>query len=29
MKHLVSYQRDVDKGKLTVVASFEKLTFRA
>ena len=29
MKHLVSYQREVDKGKLTSVASFEKLTFRA
>ena len=29
MKHLVSYQRGVDKGKLTAVASFEKLTFRA
>ena len=29
MKHLVSYQREVCKGKLTVVASFEKLTFRA
>ena len=29
MKHLVSYQREVDKGKLTAVASFEKLTFRA
>ena len=27
--HLVSYQREVDKGKLTAVASFEKLTFRA
>ena len=27
MKH-VSYQREVDKGKLTAVASFEKLTFR-
>ena len=25
----LSYQREVDKGKLTVVASFEKLTFRA
>ena len=24
-KHLVSYQREVDKGKLTAVASFEKL----
>ena len=29
MKHLVSYQREVDKGKLTAVASFEKMTFRA
>ena len=29
MKHLVSYQREVDKGKLTAVASFEKVTFRA
>ena len=29
MKHLVSYQREVDKGKLTAVASFEKLPFRA
>ena len=29
MKHLVSYQHEVDKGKLTAVASFEKLTFRA
>ena len=29
MKHLVSYQREVDKGKLPVVASFEKLTFQA
>ena len=29
MKHFVSYQREVDKGKLTAVASFEKLTFRA
>ena len=28
MKLSVSYQRDVDKGKLTAVASFEKLTFR-
>ena len=28
MKHLVSYQREVDKGKLTAVVSFEKLTFR-
>ena len=25
---LVSYQREVDKSKLTAVASFEKLTFR-
>ena len=29
MKDFVSYQREVDKGKLTAVASFEKLTFRA
>ena len=29
MKHLVSYQREVDMDKLTAVASFEKLTFRA
>ena len=29
MKHLVGYQREVDKGKLTAVESFEKLTFRA
>ena len=29
MKHLVSYQREVDKDKLTAVESFEKLTFRA
>ena len=29
MKHLVSHQREVDEGKLTAVASFEKLTFRA
>ena len=27
--HLVSYQREVDKGKLTAVANFEKLMFRA
>ena len=27
MKHLVNYQRKVDKGKLTAVANFEKLTF--
>ena len=26
MKHLVGYQREVYKGKLTAVASFEKLT---
>ena len=26
--YLVSYQREVDKGKLTAIASFEKLTFR-
>ena len=29
MKHLVGYQYKVDKGKLTAVASFEKLTYRA
>ena len=29
MKQLVSYQREVDKGKLTPVASFEKMTYRA
>ena len=29
MKHLVSYKREVNEGKLTVEASFEKLTFRA
>ena len=29
VKHLVSYQREVDKGKLTAVANFEKATFRA
>ena len=29
MKHSFSYQREVDKGKLTAVASFEKLAFRA
>ena len=29
MKNLVSYKREVDKGELTAVASFEKLTFRA
>ena len=29
MKHLVSYQCEVDKGKLTAVASLEQLTFRA
>ena len=29
MKHFVSYQREVEKGKLTAVAIFEKLTFRA
>ena len=27
--HLVSYQREVDKGKLTAVASCDTLTFRA
>ena len=27
--YLVSYQREVDKGKLTAVASLGKLTFRA
>ena len=25
----LSYQREVDKGKFTAVASFEKLAFRA
>ena len=29
MKQLDSYQREVDKGKLTAGASFEKLTFGA
>ena len=29
MKHYVDYQIGVDKGKLTAVANFEKLTFRA
>ena len=29
MKHLVGYQREVYKGKSTVVASFENLTVRA
>ena len=29
MKHFVNYQREVDKGKLTGVANFEKPTFRA
>ena len=29
MKHLVNYKREVGKGKLTAVVSFEKLTFRA
>ena len=29
MKHQVNYQREVDKGKLTAVVNFEKLTFRA
>ena len=28
MKHLVGYQHEVDKAKLTAVASFEKLMFR-
>ena len=29
MNHLlVNYQREVDKGKLTALASFEKLTLR-
>ena len=28
MKHLVNYQREVDKGRLTAVTTFEKLTFR-
>ena len=29
VKHLVSYQREVDNGKLTAVANLEKLMFRA
>ena len=29
VKHLVGYQGEVDNGKLTAEASFEKLTFRA
>ena len=29
MKHLIGYQREVDKGRLSAVASFEKLTFPA
>ena len=29
MEHLVNHQREVDKGKLTTVASFGKLKFRA
>ena len=29
MKEFVSYQGEVDKGELTAVASYEKLTFRA
>ena len=29
MKHLVNHQREVDKGKLTAVANFGKLKFRA
>ena len=29
MKHLVCCQREVKGGKLTAVASFEKLTFQA
>ena len=29
MKRLVNYQREDDKGELTAVANFEKLTFRA
>ena len=28
MKHLVGYQREVDKGKLTAVASYETLLRR-
>ena len=28
VKHLVNYQREVDKGKLTAVANFEKVAFR-
>ena len=27
-KHLVSYQHEVDKGKLAAEANFEKMTFR-
>ena len=27
VKNLVNYQREVDKGKLTAVANFEKVTF--
>ena len=27
MKHLGSYEREVDKGKLTAVATFERLRF--
>ena len=29
MKHLVDYQLEFDKGKLTAVENLEKLTFRA
>ena len=29
VKHLVNYQREADKGKLTAVASFGKLMLRA
>ena len=29
IRETLSYQREVDKGKLTAVESFEKLTFRA
>ena len=27
MKHLVNYQREVDQGKITATANFEKLSF--
>ena len=28
MKHLVGYQHEVDRGKLTAIVSFEKLIFQ-